>query len=163
MLCTRVCPNSPIAGTMQASFLLWCTGTPLCTPTPSSSSSTGGCHGIRLCLKRSVAVLCHVSAVVCGDVLRSQVMYLSTSIPHIYFPHCACFLHHANLSLLDRDRFLANKCPAMMHLNSGRRVPSSACILPFGGGASYCPGRKFARAEIKALVAQVCMHAEYFL
>jgi cytochrome P450 len=43
----------------------------------------------------------------------------------------------------------------MKRLDNGQKVPSSACMIPFGGGASYCPGRKFARAEIKTLVAQV--------
>ena len=52
-------------------------------------------------------------------------------------------------------RFVAGQCPAMKHLANGQRIPASSCMIPFGGGASYCPGRKFARAEIKALVAQV--------
>ena len=32
------------------------------------------------------------------------------------------------------------------------RVCSGECYLPFGGGATYCPGRRFARNEVKTLV-----------
>ncbi len=30
---------------------------------------------------------------------------------------------------------------------------SNGAYLPFGGGVSYCPGRRFARNEVKALLA----------
>jgi len=35
----------------------------------------------------------------------------------------------------------------------GKALASASAFLPFGGGASLCPGRRFARNEIKALVA----------
>jgi hypothetical protein len=42
----------------------------------------------------------------------------------------------------------------------GEEFPSSACFLPFGGGATYCPGRKFARNEIKAVVAHLLVSVD---
>lgn len=50
------------------------------------------------------------------------------------------------------DRFV--NVPAEYTID-GTQVSSSLCFLPFGGGASYCPGRKFARNEIKTFVAQL--------
>lgn len=47
------------------------------------------------------------------------------------------------------DRFL--KIGETFNLH-GTEIPSNQCFLPFGGGISYCPGRKFARNEIKTLV-----------
>jgi len=32
-------------------------------------------------------------------------------------------------------------------------VSVNSCFIPFGGGGHYCPGRKFARNEIKTVIA----------
>jgi cytochrome P450 len=50
------------------------------------------------------------------------------------------------------DRFL--NAPSSYCINGGT-VQANICLLPFGGGVSYCPGRKFARNEIKTFVAQL--------
>jgi hypothetical protein len=42
-----------------------------------------------------------------------------------------------------------------MSCATGQSVQASLCFIPFGGGATYCPGRKFARNEIKTMVAQL--------
>jgi cytochrome P450 len=36
---------------------------------------------------------------------------------------------------------------------NGKALPATLAFLPFGGGPTYCPGRRFARNEIKTLVA----------
>mmetsp|Transcript_16611 Transcript_16611/g.25002 ORF Transcript_16611/g.25002 Transcript_16611/m.25002 type:complete len:518 (-) Transcript_16611:185-1738(-) len=52
------------------------------------------------------------------------------------------------------DRFVGH--PSTLTID-GKEVASSLCFIPFGGGVSYCPGRKFARNEIKALAAQLLL------
>lgn len=52
------------------------------------------------------------------------------------------------------DRFLDEGRPARFFRN-GRRVTMPT--LPFGGGVSMCPGRHFARNEIKILVATLLL------
>jgi cholesterol 7alpha-monooxygenase len=46
------------------------------------------------------------------------------------------------------DRFI-NASSSIM--KNAKALPASNCYLPFGGGANYCPGRKFANYEIKAI------------
>ena len=48
------------------------------------------------------------------------------------------------------DRFLSS--PSSVTKN-GKTVPFSQVYMPFGGGSSYCPGRKFARNEVKTIAA----------
>lgn len=50
------------------------------------------------------------------------------------------------------DRFI--NAPSSYTLN-GSNVQANLCFIPFGGGATYCPGRKFARNEIKTFAAQM--------
>jgi hypothetical protein len=45
------------------------------------------------------------------------------------------------------------RLPAGSLSKGGKSLASASAFLPFGGGASLCPGRRFARNEIKALVA----------
>jgi cytochrome P450 len=42
---------------------------------------------------------------------------------------------------------------------SNQLIPTNLAFLPFGGGASLCPGRRFARNEIKTLF--VMLHERY--
>ena len=35
----------------------------------------------------------------------------------------------------------------------GKSISAGQCFLPFGAGATWCPGRKFARNEIKTVIA----------
>ena len=55
----------------------------------------------------------------------------------------------------DAERALSvtGKLPENTLRKNGKPIPSTQAFLPFGGGASLCPGRRFARNEIKALVA----------
>ena len=50
------------------------------------------------------------------------------------------------------DRFLT--LPSHVVKNN-KQIATSACFLPFGGGIYYCPGRKFARNEIKTVLAYI--------
>lgn len=34
----------------------------------------------------------------------------------------------------------------------GKALPTGIAFMPFGGGATLCPGRRFARNEVKTLV-----------
>ena len=50
----------------------------------------------------------------------------------------------------------AREMPA--RFKSGKKIPQTIALQPFGGGHTMCPGRHFALAEIKAFVALVlCM------
>jgi cytochrome P450 len=55
------------------------------------------------------------------------------------------------------DRFLnaSHTAPisTVRRVSTGVEIPLNVCYLPFGAGAHYCPGRKFARNEIKTIVA----------
>lgn len=42
---------------------------------------------------------------------------------------------------------------AFTRASTGVSTPLNNCFMPFGAGAHYCPGRKFARNEIKTIVA----------
>lgn len=55
------------------------------------------------------------------------------------------------------DRFIER--PVGADSTSGLSAKASACFIPFGAGVTYCPGRKFARNEIKTLV---CYLLRYF-
>lgn len=48
------------------------------------------------------------------------------------------------------DRFVDS--PSCFRKN-GVDVPFNMCYMPFGGGTSWCPGRKFAKSEIKTISA----------
>lgn len=48
------------------------------------------------------------------------------------------------------DRFID---PPSSYRKDGYEVPFGMALMPFGGGATYCPGRKFARNEIKTIAA----------
>jgi cytochrome P450 len=48
------------------------------------------------------------------------------------------------------DRFID---PPLSIAKNGQNIPFNYCFMPFGGGTSWCPGRKFARNEIKTIVA----------
>ena len=50
-----------------------------------------------------------------------------------------------------------NRTSPVARRKQGRRVPPSVALMPFGGGASMCPGRFLAMAEIKMLVATVLL------
>lgn len=68
------------------------------------------------------------------------------------FPY---FQHHdpelfPNPEAFQHDRFVD---PPLSYRKAGYSVPFSAAVMPFGGGATYCPGRKFARNEIKTIAA----------
>lgn len=65
-----------------------------------------------------------------------------------------------NSETFQYDRFLKMKDTFII---DGREVPSSQCFLPFGGGVSYCPGRKFARNEIKTLAIHLLLKFEMSL
>jgi len=41
------------------------------------------------------------------------------------------------------------KLPAETLSKDGKSLSSSIAFLPFGGGPTYCPGRRFARNEVK--------------
>lgn len=57
---------------------------------------------------------------------------------------------YADPHVFQFDRFLSEGGPKRFH-KQGRRVPLH--LLPFGGGQSMCPGRSFARNEVKIVVA----------
>lgn len=61
---------------------------------------------------------------------------------------------YSNPEKFQYDRFL--NIPEKFEID-GSQVSSSQCFLPFGGGISYCPGRKFARNEIKTLVIHLLL------
>ncbi|KAL0488817.1 25/26-hydroxycholesterol 7alpha-hydroxylase [Acrasis kona] len=48
------------------------------------------------------------------------------------------------------DRFL--HMPSSVIAKNGKSIPLSSVYLPFGGGANLCPGRFFAKNEIKIMV-----------
>jgi len=43
---------------------------------------------------------------------------------------------------------------------SGKSIPITQCVMPFGGGVSMCPGRFFAMAEIKLFTAHLIMSSK---
>jgi cytochrome P450 len=59
-----------------------------------------------------------------------------------------------NAETFQYDRFLKMKETIEV---DGAEVSSSQCFIPFGGGISYCPGRKFARNEIKTLAIHLLL------
>lgn len=62
-----------------------------------------------------------------------------------FFPNSEAFVY---------DRFL--KMQETVDID-GISIQTSSCFLPFGGGISYCPGRKFARNEIKTLAIHLLL------
>ena len=50
------------------------------------------------------------------------------------------------------DRFITQ--PTYVKKNN-KEIATASCFLPFGGGIYYCPGRKFARNEIKTVLAYI--------
>jgi hypothetical protein len=38
---------------------------------------------------------------------------------------------------------------------TGKEIKTGAGYIPFGGGITYCPGRRFARNELKAALVQI--------
>lgn len=46
------------------------------------------------------------------------------------------------------DRFID---PPTSYRKNGADIPFNMALMPFGGGSSYCPGRKFARNEMKTI------------
>jgi hypothetical protein len=54
------------------------------------------------------------------------------------------------------DRFLSRDhreaVTSFTRASTGTQTPINGCFMPFGAGAHYCPGRKFARNEIKVVV-----------
>lgn len=59
-----------------------------------------------------------------------------------------------NSEVFQYDRFLKMKDSVEI---DGVSVSTSQCFIPFGGGISYCPGRKFARNEIKTLAIHLLL------
>lgn len=58
-------------------------------------------------------------------------------------------------NIFQYNRFLTQSNTITIGKNE---ILSSQCLLPFGGGISYCPGRKFARNEIKVLAIHLLLN-----
>lgn len=63
-------------------------------------------------------------------------------------------------SLQERVQAAQGKVP---FFKGGREVPSSSVFLAFGAGLSHCPGRRFARNELKCLLAYIFGHLDLSL
>jgi cytochrome P450 len=57
------------------------------------------------------------------------------------------------------DRYIRNK----QFFKNGKSLRQNIVLLPFGGGSSYCPGRYFARNEIKLCVAMILLLLDFRL
>ena len=70
----------------------------------------------------------------------------------VVFPY---FQHHdpdlfPDPETFKHDRFID---PPVSYSKGGYSIPYSTAVMPFGGGTTYCPGRKFARNEMKTIAA----------
>lgn len=65
--------------------------------------------------------------------------------------------YYPNATKFQYDRFVN---PPQSFVKNGQEIPFNMCYLPFGGGVYWCPGRKFARNEIKTLVAYLLVNFE---
>ena len=69
--------------------------------------------------------------------------------------------YYPNPTEFKYSRFLDEHGNAITQLTNtvtGTKVPLNQCFLPFGGGSHYCPGRKFARNEIKTFISYLLLN-----